>query len=341
MRSVGVFTQADLVLTDEITLNFGARYDREKKDAQISGLFRNQCVLGGGCASYDLDDSQTWNAFTPKIGIQLSPTESTMMYAFWTKAFRSGGYNMRHTAILIPNEAFDQEEMDSVEVGLKTDFADGRVRLNAAVFHNQFDDMQREINLTDPVTGVVQLIRNTADTTITGADAEIGWAITESLFLQASVGYVAGAYDQVQFDLTGDDVIDAADRALEIPRLAPWSYGAQFTYQRPWSQGTFTVQGSGYHRDASAYTDNNAGWLRPSDMFSANVSLGFMDDRLTVSAFGKNLKDEVTIGGDTQLPPNFPGGPAFPVPSLAGPKATFSPLNKGRVYGLEVQYRMD
>jgi hypothetical protein len=31
----------------------------------------------------------------------------------------------------------------------------------------------------------------------------------------------------------------------------------------------------------------------------------------------------------------------FPVPSLAGPGATFSPLNKGRVYGLEIQYRMD
>src|SRR5690606_2217360 len=224
MRSVGVFTQADVVITDEVTLNFGARYDREKKEAQISGLFRNQCVLGGGCASYDLDDSQTWNAFTPKIGIQLAPTESTMMYAFYTKAFRSGGYNMRHTAILIPNAAFDQEEMDSVEVGLKTDFADGRVRVNAAVFHNQFDDMQREINLTDAVTGVVQLIRNTADTTITGADAEIGWAVTDSLFLQANVGYVDGSYDHVQFDLTGDGVIDAADRQLEIPRLAPWSY---------------------------------------------------------------------------------------------------------------------
>jgi iron complex outermembrane receptor protein len=67
-----------------------------------------------------------------------------------------------------------------------------------------------------------------------------------------------------------------------------------------------------------------------------------MDDRLTLSAFGKNLKDEVTIGGDTQLPPTFPGGPAFPVPGVGfdGPGATFSPLNKGRVYGLEVQYRM-
>ena len=340
MTSLGIFTQLDVVLTDEITLNLGARYDREKKDAQIANLFLNQCVLGGDCGFFDLDDSRTWNAFTPKIGLQISPDESTMMYAFWTKGFRSGGYNMRHTSFVFPNAAFDQEELNSIEVGLKKDLADGRVRVNAAAFHNTFTDMQREINLSDPIVGVVQLIRNTADATITGFDAEIGWSMSESLFLQANLGYVDGSYDEILFDLTGDDVIDGADRNLEIPRLAPWSYGAQLTYQRQWSQGTFTVQGGGYHRDASAYTDNNRGSLRAADMFDANVSLGFMDDRLTVSAFGKNLKDEVTIGGDTQLPANFPGGPAFPVPSLAGPGATFSPLNKGRVYGLEVQYRM-
>ncbi|MGH8167056.1 MAG: hypothetical protein ACREQ1_07440 [Woeseiaceae bacterium] len=187
----------------------------------------------------------------------------------------------------------------------------------------------------------MQLIRNTANATITGFDAEIGWALSESLFLQANLGYVDGSYDEVLFDLTGDGVIDGEDRALEIPRLAPWSYGAQLTYQRQWSQGTFTIQGSGYRRDPSAYTDNNLGYLRAADMFNANVSLGFLDDRLTISAFGKNLKDEVTIGGDTQLPANFPGGPAFPVPSLAGDGATFSPLNKGRVYGLELQYLMN
>ena len=341
MTSLGIFTQADVVLTDEITLNLGARYDREKKDAQISGLFFNQCLLGVGCANFDLDDQRTWNAFTPKIGLQISPDDTTMMYAFWTKGFRSGGYNMRHTAVAIANVPFDQEELTSYEVGLKKDFADGRVRINAAAFYNTIDDMQREINLSDPVVGVQQLIRNTADATITGFDAEIGWSITDSLFLQSSVGYVDGSYDEVRFDLNGDGVIDSADENLEIPRLAPWSYGAQLTWQRQWEQGTFTVQGSGYRRDPNAYTDNNRGYLRAADMFNVNVSLGFMDDQLTVSAFGKNLKDEVTIGGDTQLPANFPGGPAFPVPSLAGPQATFSPLNKGRVYGLEVQYRMN
>ena len=343
MSSLGVFAQADVVLTDEITLNLGARFDREEKEAQISAIPFNRCLLGVGCASFDLDDKSDWTAFTPKIGIQVSPDDSTMMYAFWTKGFRSGGYNMRHTGVGTPNEPFDQEELTSVEVGLKKDFADGRLRVNAAAFYNTIDDMQREVNLADPVVVVVQLIKNTADATITGFDAEIGWAITDRLFMQAVLGYVDGSYDEVLFDISGDGEIDDEDLNLEIPRLAPWSYGGQLIYQREWSQGTITLQGSGYRRDPNAYTDNNRGYLRAADMFDANISVGFMDDQLTISAFGKNLKDESTIGGDTQLPANFPGGPLFPIPGIGftGDGATFSPLNKGRVYGVEVQYRMN
>jgi iron complex outermembrane recepter protein len=343
MNSVGVFSQADIALTDEVTLNLGARYDREEKDAEISGLFFNACQLGATCTSFDLVDSRTWNAFTPKIGLQVFPNDTTQMYAFWTKGYRSGGYNMRHTAVLIPNESFDQEELTSIEMGLKKDFAEGRLRLNAAAYYNTFDDMQREINLSDPVTGVIQLIRNTADATITGFDMEFSAALTDSLFLQTSVGYVDGSYDEILFDISGDDVVNAEDRNLEIPRLAPWSYGAQLTYQAELPIGTLTVQGSGYHRDDSFYTDNNEGVLRGADMFNVNVSLTFMDDQLTLSAFGKNLKDEVTIGGDTQLPDNFPGGPAFPIPGLGleGVDPTFSPLNKGRIWGVELQYRYE
>jgi iron complex outermembrane receptor protein len=342
MSSIGVFTQADVVLTDKITLNLGARYDHEEKDAQIAGLFFNLCRIEDvSCDGFDLNDSREWNAFTPKIGIQVQPDETTLMYAFWTKGFRSGGYNMRHTAVAIPNESFDQEELTSYEVGLKKDFAEGRLRLNAAAYYNTMDDMQRELNLSDPVTGVVQLIRNTADATITGFDMELSAALTDQLFLQTSLGYVDGSYDEVLFDISGDGEIDREDENLDIPRLAPWSYGAQLTYQTELQFGTLTVQGSGYRRDTSFYTDNNEGVLRAADMFDVNVSLGFMEDRLTVSAFGKNLKDEVTIGGDTQLPDNFPGGPLFPVPGFSGVDPTFSPLNKGRIWGVEVQYRIE
>jgi len=75
-------------------------------------------------------------------------------------------------------------------------------------------------------------------------------------------------------------------------------------------------------------------------MFDASLGLTFMDDRLKLSVFGRNLKDESTIGGDTQLPATFPGSPTFALPAFQGTGATFSPLNKGRTYGIELQYKM-
>jgi iron complex outermembrane receptor protein len=323
----GLFAQVDFHLSDQITLNLGGRYTDEEKEAQVATIPLNLCTFPTACSNFDFSDKRSWDNFTPKIGVQIRPNDDTQVYAFWTKGFRSGGYNMRHTAVAIPNEGFDEEEQRAVEIGMKKDFADGTVRLNIAGYRNQIDNMQRELNLSDPVVGVVQLIRNTADAVIKGVDAEMTIAASDNLIFKANLGYVDGSYTDVRFDLNGDGVIDDADKALDIPRLAPWSYGGEIIYSIPTSWGSFTAQASGYRRDAAAYTDNNLGYLREADMFDARLAVGLLDDRLTISVFGKNLKDEVTYGGDTQLP-FFPG-------------STFTPLNKGRIYGAEIQYQMD
>lgn len=338
--TIGFFANIDAKITNEITLNLGARYTEEEKDAQIRNIPLDGCVVGGGCLVFNYRDSQTWSSVSPKIGVQITPSEYTQIYAFWTKGFRSGGYNLRHTAVAVPNEPFDQEEQSSYEIGLKRDIAGGRVRINAAAYLNKMTDLQREINLPDPFVGVVQLIRNTADATIAGFDLEVSAVLSDNLFLRGSYGYVDGSYDEVRFDLNGDNVIDAEDLNLDMPRLAPQSYGAELIYTRDTGFGTITVQGSGYRRDPAAYTDNNRGQLRAADMFDASIGLTVMEDRLKFSVFGKNLKDESTIGGDTQLPGTFPGSPTFALPAFQGTGATFSPLNKGRIYGVEIQYRM-
>jgi iron complex outermembrane receptor protein len=325
--TTGIFAQVDWQVSDSVTFNLGGRFTQEEKDAQIASILFNLCSIPAGCVAHDFIDSRDWDNFTPKVGIQVKPNDDTQFYAFWTKGFRSGGYNMRHTAVLIPNQGFDEEEQRSVEVGLKKDFAGGKVRANLALYRNRIDNMQREINLADPVVGVVQLIRNTADATIKGVDAEITAVLTENLVIKANLGYVDGRYDEVRFDLNGDGMVDSADTELKIPRLAPWSYGGEIIYSRETSWGSFTAQASGYRRDAAFYTDNNLGQLREADMFNARIGVGFMEDRLLFSVFGKNLKDQMTFGGDTQLP-FFPG-------------ASFSPLNKGRIYGAEIQFRMD
>ncbi|WHI53439.1 TonB-dependent receptor [Microbulbifer sp. MLAF003] len=314
-------------------LTLGGRYSSEEKDAKIASIPLNFCTLDG-CAAYDFEDSQSWNAFTPKVGLQWTVSEDTQLYTFWTKGFRSGGYNFRNAGINPSTgrpytpQVTDQEEQSSFEIGAKVDWLDGRLRTNMAVFHNTIDDMQREENLPDPFTGVAQIIRNTADATIRGAELEAMAVLTENLLFTFNVGYVDGDYDKVLGDLNGDGVVDGTDLGLEIPRLAPWTYGVGFVHDlQLGAYGSLTSRINFNHRDAAPYTDDNRGMLSEVDML--DFSIGYTPDSgsFTVSMFGKNMLDEVTEGNNTQLPP-----------IMGGVGASFTPLNKGRVMGLELLY---
>lgn len=219
---------------------------------------------------------------------------------------------------------FEEERVNAYEIGFKAQPADGRATINAAFYVNDISDMQRELNLADPLAGVVQVIRNTADATIWGIEIETQVAVTDNFIFLGNIGHTEGSYDSVLFDISSDGVINDADLGLEIPRLAPWTYGIGFVHTLPLSDSVNIDTRFNYsHRDRSFYTDNNLGVLNEVDLIDASVALNFRS--VVFSIYGKNLTNEVNFGGDTQLPPALGGG-------------TFSPLQKGRRIGVELQF---
>ncbi|WP_237065703.1 TonB-dependent receptor [Microbulbifer guangxiensis] len=326
-QAMGVFAQADIDLNESWVLTLGGRYSTEDKDAQIATIPVDLCTLDG-CAAYDFDDSESWNAFTPKVGLQWNLADNAQLYSFWTKGFRSGGYNMRNTG---PGELpgpTDQEEQTSFEIGGKAEWLDGRLRTNFALFHNTIEDMQREENLSNPFVGVVQIIRNTADATIRGAEFEAMAVASDNLLFTLNAGYVDGDYDKVLGDISGDGVVNQVDLGLDIPRLAPWTYGVGLVHDLSLgSVGTLTSRLNFNHRDAAPYTDNNRGMLSEADMLDFSIGFAPETGDYQLAFFGRNMLDEVTEGNNTQLPAN-----------LGGLGASFTPLNKGRVMGIELTY---
>jgi iron complex outermembrane receptor protein len=305
--SLAFFTSIDYELTDAWSLNAGIRYTDEEKEADIASLVRN---LGFG---YDISDDRR-------------------IYGHWTRAHRSGGYNLRNTAIDTVNLGpgpFDEETVDTFELGYKSELA-GRGFLNAAVFYTQIDDMQREVNLSDPISGVVQVIKNTADAEIFGFEVEGTFALTDNLILQGSVGWIDPSYKTVRFDLNGDGVIDKEDKNLGLPRAAEWTFNIGLTHQLDFSNGGALSSRVNYaYRDESFYTDNNLGYLLSQDILDLGVDYHTPGGHWILSIYGRNLLDSVKHGGDTQLP------------SILGPVptgGTFSPLAKGQVLGFEVTF---
>ncbi len=324
-KTYGVFAQGDYAVTDQFNVILGGRYTHEKKVADIATLIFNRtpCDVRDGTCPFDFSGQDSWSNFSPKVGFTYEANDDWNVYGHWTKGFRSGGFNFRNTSAAFLPTPFDEEKVSSFEVGFKGQ-PNGKARINTAIFYNDVSNMQREINLADPLAGVVQFIRNTADATIWGFESELQVYVMDMLTLLGSVGYTDGSYDSVAFDLNGDSVLDAADKALKIPRLAPWTYsfGFLFTSEVP-GLGTWSLRTNYSHRDHSFYTDNNLGELNSANMLDFNLGVTTEND-VTVSLYGKNILNEVTHGGDTQLPATLGGG-------------SFAPLNKGRIIGIELK----
>ncbi|MGE0742116.1 MAG: TonB-dependent receptor [Hyphomonadaceae bacterium] len=349
--SWGAFANVDWRMSDALTWTLGLRYTHEEKDSRISRVRRaiddldgpavlvpGEGVVGGDIDAGTLNFSdapfeQDWDDLSPRFGVQWRPNADTNIYASWSRAFRGGGANFRTASLGLAPRAYEPEQQSTFEIGWKQDFAGDRARVNAAVFHNTIEDMQRETNQPDPISGVQQIVLNAGDVTIYGGEIEAWFALTERFSLAAFAGYTHGEYDRVTEDLNGDLVINEIDAHLDLPRLAPWSYGVDLSYEQPLVGGTLAARAAYSHRDAAFYNDANTGFLAEADMIDANLTFTPESGRWSVSLYGENLSDEPTWGGDTVLPST----PAFGF--SGGARPTFSPLNKGRVLGAELRVR--
>ncbi|MBL4839035.1 MAG: TonB-dependent receptor [Kordiimonadaceae bacterium] len=345
-KVVGVFSQADFEVTEALTLNIGIRWGHEEKAAQLATISPGiaspdlksipdgACnVLEGDCTfnlneAGSFDPEESWSNFSPKLGFLYKITDNARTYAHWSRGYRSGGYNLRNTVAAAPPGPFGQEKVDSYELGLKTEPFEN-ARLNIAIFRTNISNMQREVLLSDPLIGTVQVIANTADARINGFEIDGQFSPAPGLVLNASLGYLDAQYTNILFDISGDDVVDATDLALKLPRVPKFTYNFGFLYDHELGDaGYVTLQANFNHRDEQAFTDNNRGVLSAGDMLSASLSFTSGEGNMTVSLFGTNLLNEATEGSDSQTP--------FPV--FNPNPGSHSPLNKGRVIGASLKF---
>jgi iron complex outermembrane receptor protein len=357
---IGLFANAQYEILDRLSIIAGIRWNQETKDAAITYVRpRTACsVVDGTCPTSGTNsliptenngftDRVRFRNISPKLGLQYEFTDS-QIYGHWSRGFRSGGYNFRITnanafeqIALAPGGslAFDEERVDTFEIGGKFQTADGSFTLNAAAYVTKIDNMQREINQSSVSAGVAQSIFNTADATITGFEAEARMRLSDGLIVTANVGIIDAGYDTILFDISGNGQIDDDDLALSLPRVPPVTVGAGFIHELDLGASTILTRVNYQYRDRAAYTDDNFGWLNDLSMLEANVTWNTPLDGLSLSVYGRNLFDEVQEGGDTQVPFGGPNSTGVRRPFGANPAAgTFSPLLKGRTLGVEALF---
>lgn len=330
-RSIGLFINADVNLTDNLILTLGGRYSHDVKEADIN--FRRAIpqpcqIATEACTSFpDYSGKVSFSSFIPKVGLKYQINPDAQLYALYTKGYRSGGFNLKAQSQGAA-QPFGDEQTDSLEIGLKSDLFDRRVRFNLAAFYNNAKDLQRQGTFNLP-TGPLSLVGNGADARIKGIEADLTVKVATGFVLNATLGITDGKYTSVTADLNGDGAIDAVDANLKLPRLAPVTYGfgAYFdTFVDGF--GEFGAQITFNHRDGSWFNDPNTGWLPAFDDLAANLSVqpDFLKG-LKISLYGKNLLKKEMTGNNSPLPLFPQGGGAIWFPT------------RGRVLGVEVDMK--
>jgi iron complex outermembrane receptor protein len=244
-----VYAQGDLKLTDQLTLTAGVRYTDETKDISYIDQ-RAACAASqtaAGCISTAninaatftsgarLPTSQSEGIATPRVAINYQPNDDLMFFASATQGFKSGGWNARGTAVaeLVP---FSPEKNTTYEVGVKSEWLDGRLRANATYFSSDTEDLQTISAFVRADGSIAFITRNFADLENKGWELEFQAAPTDGLTLFANVGiqnaeYVVprGGPALDRFGILSTSAQQAECRAALAGAVSPGLAGASFS----------------------------------------------------------------------------------------------------------------
>lgn len=338
------FLQVTWNISDSTRITAGGRYSNEEKEASrtldftdgdgntlpYDDLFIPNTTMGVDyilgqvlrVVRHDLDGDREESKFAPSFTFEQDVFDDSMAYATWSRGFKSGGYDVRSNAppqVTTLNPAFpavvpagtfeyEEEEAETLEVGLKSRLLDNSLELNMAAFYTSYEDLQ--VSIFDGTLGFN--VGNAAEATSMGVEIDGRWATSENLTLSGSIAWLDFEFDdypngqctQAERIATGEDLCDyaglsnqyvadfsgflsadhriALTESLELNSVLDIIYSSEYN---PSQNLDPAVEEDGYTK------------------LNLRFSLSDIDDTWELSVLGKNLTDEeiVTYANDTPL----------------------------------------
>ena len=205
--STSVYGQGTWNFNDEWRAVFGLRYTQDEVYSAVTNFYGRT-----GTDIIEMDSEKVTGRFV----VEHDFNESTMGFASYTRGFKPGGSNLTYglesvVAAVVVLPTFDEEIVDAFEIGLKTDLADGRVRLNAAAFYYDYEGLQYQATDPEVFQGGVG---NIPESEIFGAELELSAFLSDSVILDVRLAWLDTeitadhlALDNVQSEAAGNALI--------------------------------------------------------------------------------------------------------------------------------------
>jgi iron complex outermembrane receptor protein len=286
-----LFVNGNIDVTDKFTLSGGLRYTDEGKDASI-----DQFVFPGfGLAeliqeSYSRDEDYVTATFNAQYAIR----DNVHAYFTYSSGYKAGGFNV-DLVPTVDDLFFEEETVDSFEVGMKSDLLDGRLRLNVTAFQAEYDDYQVFQFRFDPFSGTTALlISNAASVTTRGLEIEGVAKLGESFELAYGLGLTNAEFDDFPggaVDANTGDPLNVAGNTLPRAPKVTASLTGRYFFTAGAMEGSAAIT---YSRRGEQFfnPDNRENSRQPAyDLLDASLDLN-ISDSWSVGIWGRNLTDE-------------------------------------------------
>jgi iron complex outermembrane receptor protein len=305
-----VFAHGTYNIDDRWRISGGLRYTEDEKVARIYRLnfLTNQTAIP---PTEVIVAAEQWS---PKIGIDYQISDNMMSYASWSTGFRGGGFVPRpQNAYQV--QAFDVEELDSFEVGLKSDLMDGRVRANLALFMSEYTNQQAPDQRCAPCAvedgGPVPWFAtgNAGSADIWGIELEGLAQLTDAFRIEFAAGYQKYHRYPTQAQRASGSFCeyDSRGELCTAPRMpeVTLSVGAEyFTPLHNASSLTWRTDVR-YQSEINFNTDPDNGFQAGYTLVNAKVTWLSPDESWQASLFGDNLTDKLYYHGKLSLVGNL------------------------------------
>jgi iron complex outermembrane recepter protein len=250
--SAALFGQVNWHLTDRLTFTPGIRYTEDRKDAVY-----DQTTSGGLATTdpalinaklgivrpqfYAVDYSD--GSASGQITLSFAATDDLMLYANLSDGYKSGGINLAG----IPNDAAGNpslisalvkpEEVNHVELGLKSQFLSRSLTVNLALFDTKVEEYQA--NVVDAGPGALRgYLANIDEVEVRGLEADLAWNPTDWFSGYFSAAWNDGEYESFAnapcpLELAGGPAVcDLSGRPLPALSDTVASLGGEYRHDR-------------------------------------------------------------------------------------------------------------
>lgn len=287
-----VYGQASYNLTEKLSLTAGARWTHEAKDATLGNADLP--------TPFNVSNRKSWSNLSPRVGIEYQATDDVMLYASATRGFKSGSFNGRPAAAA-QFTSYDPEKVSAYELGMKSQWLDNRVRLNAAGFWTQYKDIQLLTVGVDVNGDLFFPVNNAGDADIKGLEIELQARPTEALMLFGSLGYADEDWKKIA-------PVAFVTKATRLPGLSHRNVNLGAQYEMPLANfGSFIVGGDYSSRSSYFQTTINSPFEKEDGYSMVNAyfiieprkknwQLKFWCKNLTDSKYIAWAQDLIAIG---------------------------------------------